>query len=324
MLKLAVWLSGIVGFEQAEEILERVGQIDISDSSVWRQTQVWGERFRSLAETERIKANVLPGLWGSPCQTVAPKGRMGVSMDGVKIHIRDEGWKELKVGSVFDVEVRPTLDPETGDKIELAQAVNNSYAAHLGGPERFGQMVWAEAQRRGWEGAADTQAVGDGAPWIWNLAADHFYDSHQVVDWYHGMEHLHTAARLLKGEGTLSATRWLNDRATRLFEGHADRIARELAAAARERPDVAEELNKEAGYFRKNQRRMNYQELREDGWAIGSGMVESAAKQFKARFSGPGMRWSRTGAERLLPIRAAIMSHRFDEIWHLAYNSPQN
>ena len=40
------------------------------------------------------------------------------------------------------------------------------------------------------------------------------------------------------------------------------------------------------------------------GWLIDSG------KQFKARFSGAGMRWSRPGAERLLPIRAAIMMGR--------------
>ena len=324
MLKLAVWLSGIVDFKKAEEILERVGQISISDSSVWRRTQAWGESFRNIAETERIRANVLPGMWGGPRQAVEPKGRMGVSMDGAKVHIRDEGWKELKVGAVFDVEVRPTLDRETGERMELAHAVSNSYVAHLGGPDIFGQMVWAEAQRRGWEGAADTEAVGDGAPWIWNLTADHFYDSLQVIDWYHGMQHLNTAARLLKGEKTPSAKRWLNDRETMLFEGHADRIARELAAAACEQPDVAEELNKEGGYFHKNQRRMNYQEMREDGWAIGSGMVESAAKQFKARFTGPGMRWARAGAERLLPIRATVMSYRFDETWQLAYNSPQN
>jgi hypothetical protein len=69
---------------------------------------------------------------------------------------------------------------------------------------------------------------------------------------------------------------------------------------------------------------MNYQEMREDGWAIGSGMVESAAKQFKARFSGPGMRWSRPGAENLIPIRAAAMSGRFEEIWDEVYNSPPN
>lgn len=324
MLKLMVWLSGIVDYRKAEEILEKVGQMSVSDNSVWRQTQKWGKSFQSIAEVERIRANVLAGRWGTPYRRTDPKGRMGVAMDGGMIYILGEGWKELKVGCVFDVQVRPTLDRETGDREELAHAINNSYAAHLGGPEMFGQMVWAESARRDWEQAADTEVLGDGALWIWNLAATHFYDSHQMVDWYHATEHLATAARLLKGEGTLAAKRWLNASETTLFGGHADRIAQELITVARDRPNAAQELKKEAGYFLKNQRRMNYQEMREDGWAIGSGMVESAAKQFKARFSGPGMRWSRPGAERLIPVRAAIMSKRFDDIWRAAYNLPQN
>ena len=57
---------------------------------------------------------------------------------------------------------------------------------------------------------------------------------------------------------------------------------------------------------------------------MGTSRVESGIKQFKARFTGPGMRWSRPGAERLLPIRAAIMSGRFDSIWQQACNLPQN
>jgi hypothetical protein len=65
---------------------------------------------------------------------------MGVSMDGGMIHIRDEGWKELKVGSVFDVEVRPTRDQGTDYGVTLAHAVRNSYVAHLGGPKIFGQF----------------------------------------------------------------------------------------------------------------------------------------------------------------------------------------
>ena len=69
---------------------------------------------------------------------------------------------------------------------------------------------------------------------------------------------------------------------------------------------------------------MNYLEMRIEGYPIGSGMVKSAAKQYKSRFCGPGMRWSRTGAERLIPIRSAILSKRFDKIWDLAYNSPPN
>lgn len=320
-----VWLSGIVDYRKAEAILTQVGQIEASDSSVWRQAQSWGQRFQSNAEAERIRATVLPGRWGTPCRDMRPKERMGVAMDGSMIHIRDEGWKEMKVGCVFDVRVRPTVDQETGDRVEQAHAVNNSYVGHLGGPEVFGQMMWAEAARRGWEQAADTQVLGDAAPWIWNQTAEHFYDSRQVVDWCHATQHLAATARLLKGEGTLAATRWLNAQKTVLFGGHAAQISQTLIDASSEHPAaIAQELRKEGRFFLKNQHRMQYQELREDGWAIGSGMVESAAKQFKARFTGPGMRWSRSGAEKLIPVRAAIMGDRFHPLWQTVYNLPQN
>jgi hypothetical protein len=69
---------------------------------------------------------------------------------------------------------------------------------------------------------------------------------------------------------------------------------------------------------------MQYLETREEGWLIGSGMVESGAKQYKDRLTGAGMCWSRPGAERLLPIRSAVMSDTFDQVWRLAYNSPRN
>jgi hypothetical protein len=317
-----VWLSGIVDYRKAEEILARVGQIEVSDNTVWRRLQEWGERFEEIAEKERIRATVLPGRWGAPNREMQPLGRMGVAMDGTMIHIRGEGWKELKVGCVFDVEERPTLDPETGDREDLAHAVNNSYVAHLGGPELFGQKLWAEAARRGWERAVDTEVLGDAAPWIWNLAGEHFYTSEQVVDWYHATEHLSDSATLLKGEGTVAAMRWYNAQETALFEGHAARIAETLQAEAARRPTIAQTLNREANYLLKNQRRMNYQEMREEGWAIGSGMVESEAKQFKIRFAGPGMHWTRDGAKRLIPVRAAIMGSRFEELWQQAYNSP--
>ena len=249
---------------------------------------------------------------------------MGIGIDGAMVHLRDEGWKEFKIATVFDVTLVERVDEHTGDRGLFGQARNCSYVAHLGGPERLGWLAWGEAQRRGWHAARDTQVIGDGAAWIWNLALDHFYESHQVVDWYHATEHVAKGARLLKGEGSEAEKRWLNRAKTRLFRGGALGIAEELEAAARDRPAVAKDLEREAGYLRNNERRMNYQELREDGWAIGSGMVESAVKRFKARFTGSGMRWSRSGAERLIPVRAAIMGRRFDDLWHEVYNSPPN
>jgi len=194
----------------------------------------------------------------------------------------------------------------------------------LGGPEQFGRGLWREAERRGWEHARETEALGDGAAWIWNQVQDHFYTSHQVVDWYHGADHLAVAARSLHGEGTDAAKRWLKRNRLALYQGHAARIAQELTFAATENGAHADTLKREAGYFHHHQRRMNYLEMRENGWLIGSGVVESGIKQFKARFAGPGMRWSRAGAERLLPICETILSHRFDHIWNAAYYSPQN
>lgn len=114
--------------------------------------------------------------------------------------------------------------------------------------------------------------------------------------------------------------RWLNSRETLLYQGHAARIAKELHQAAHRRDKPA--LAREAAYFHTNHLRMNYLELREGGWPIGSGVVESAAKQLKARFCGPGIRWSRLGAENLLPIRAAVLSRRFDHTWAAAKNLP--
>lgn len=247
---------------------------------------------------------------------------MGVAMDGLMVHIRKEGWKELKAGAVFDIEVRLGQDAQTHEPVQMAHAVHNSYMAHLGGPEVFGEMVFAEARRRDWEQAQDTQVVADGAAWIWNQADLHFGRSRQLVDWYHADQHLADAAKLFKGEGTAACQLWFNSRETALYQGQAERIACELEQAAHELPNVADGLRREAGYFREHQHRMNYLEMREEEYVIGSGMVEGGAKQYQARLCGPGMRWSRAGAQHLIPIRTAILSGRFADVWQRVYNSP--
>jgi len=325
VLREMVWVSGVVGsYEKAEATLKRVGHLSISDSNVWRRVQEWGEKFKEVEDARRERANALPGRNDTYREASKAAERMGVSMDGGKVHVRDEGWKELKVGCVFEIDVRPTWDKETKEWVELAHAIDNSYVAHLGGPELFGQLVWAEAQARGWEQAVDTQVVGDGAPWIRNLADEHFYDNRQVVDWYHATEHLALAAKLLHGEGSAAAKRWYKRAKTTLYQGHPEWIVLQLTEAAGNHPEVGDDLLTQAGYFNKNKRRMRYLEMREGEYVIGSGMVASGCKQFKARFCGPGMRWSREGIERLIPIRATIMSDQFDTMWQEVYYSPPN
>lgn len=318
----AVWLAGLVPYRQAEAILAEIGQVTLPATSIWRRLQEAGGQFAILEAAERARATALPEKWDPPSRAEKSDQRLGVAMDGFMVHLRDEGWKEMKLGAVFELTLRQERDERTGERGPAAHAANVSYAAHLGGPEVFGELVFTEARRRGWEQAQDTQVIGDGAVWIWNQAAVHFGHSRQLVDWYHAKQHLAEAARLCKGEGTLAYTLWFNSRETALYQGHAERIAWELEQATPAKPESAEGLKREAGYFRQHQRRMNYLEMREEDWIIGSGMVEGGAKRYQARLCGPGMRWSRKGAENLTPVRTAILSERFAERWQTTQNLP--
>lgn len=324
MCKLAVWLDALLTFQQTESVLAQVGQMHMSDSTAWRQLQKHGAKAQALEAAQRLAATAAPDRQRIVPGEVPNTQRLAATMDGGMIHVRDEGWKELKVGGIGQIELAPSRDPLTGDILDLAHTVENTYVAHLGGPEVFGQQVWAEAQARRWSQAAETIVLGDGAPWIWNLAGEHFYDSVQVVDWYHAKQHLAQAANLIHGEGTPAAQVWLKAQATVLFEGHAEQVADGLVNQAKGKRKFAKALRVQAGYFRDNQRRMQYLERREEDFPIGSGLAESGCKQFRARFTAAGMRWSRPGAERLLPFRAAVMSHRFDAFWSALQAPPLN
>ena len=320
--KQAVWLGGLLPYEEAAEILQRVGQITISKSSIWRRVKRWGTAMQAVETRQQVKAYELEEP--RPHDPNRSLEKMGVAMDGAMIHIRKEGWKELKIGCVFEVASRTVIDPKTQEEVELGSAVNNTYVAHLGGPQVFGRQIWADARQRSWMEVEDSLAIGDGASWIWNLVGEHFYASHQIVDWYHATQHLAEAARSIYGEETPQHRRWYRQWETKLYQGHVRKLIQALKRQATNKPDKSEAILEQRTYFKNNVKRMNYLEMRMEGYPIGSGMVESAAKQYKGRFCGPGMRWSRSGAERLIPIRSAILSKRFDKMWQLAYNSPPN
>jgi len=321
--QLTVRLSALMPFEQATVILEEAFQLPTAVTSLWRRTQQVGERLQALQEQQRTQALALPQPWEPPIPRQTDK-RMGVALDGTIMNIRHEGWKEFKVACVFGLGVRRRADPLTGEPTPLAQTINTTYVAHLGGPDVIGALLLSEARRRNWEQAGDTLVIGDGASWIWNQAALHFPDSRQLVDWYHAKSHLVEAAKLFKGEGTPACDRWLKANTTTLYQGHAAAIALELAQAAAAKPANADALSRAAGYFATNAKRMNYLEQREALWPIGSGVVESAAKQFKARLCGSGMHWSRTGAGNMTTLRAAVLSNRYDALYTAACHPPLN
>jgi transposase len=51
--------------------------------------------------------------------------------------------------------------------------------------------------------------MGDGAEWIWNLAAEHFPEAIQIVDLYHARQHLWELARRLHPNDEAKQKAWM-------------------------------------------------------------------------------------------------------------------
>jgi hypothetical protein len=307
--KQMVWLAAHMAFGSAAEAFTRLARRSVPTNAVWDETQRHGERLkRHLAQQQAAVAVERVSLPPPGSDHDRP---LGVSLDGGKMNIRGEGWKEFKAGAVFDLVTTPEQDQETGEWVDAVHGVNVTYRAVLGSVDDFAPALWALAVERQVPQAADVAVVADGADWIWNLADDLFPDAVQIVDWYHATEYLAHAAEALFPTNAAAARTWQTARRADLFLGQTHKLIEPLERA---------ELTTQATYFRTHTRRMQYQEFHEQDYPIGSGTVESGIKRFKHRLSGPGMRWSRPAAERMLVLRAAVLSGTFDALWAAANN----
>ncbi len=304
-----VWLAAHMAYGSAAEAFQRIARRSIPTNAVWAETQRHGERLRQhLAQQQAAVAVERVSLPPPGADHHRP---LGVSVDGGMLNIRGEGWKELKAGTVFDVVATPEQDAQTGEWVDRVHGVNMTYRAVLGSMHEFAPALWALAVARQVPQAADVTVTADGAEWIWSLVADLFPDSVQVVDWYHATEYLARAAEALFPHDPEAARRWQTERRNDLFLGEVHKLIEPLERAG---------LTTQADYFRKHTRRMQYQEFQEQERPIGSGTIESGIKRFKHRLAGPGMRWSRPAAERMLVLRAAVLSDTFDQLWADALN----
>jgi hypothetical protein len=94
------------------------------------------------------------------------------------------------------------------------------------------------AVQRGFPQTAKTSVTANSAEWLGNLAAGYLPDSTQIVDWYHGTEHVAQAATALSPQNVSAAQAWQALWRNALYLGDVDRI---IAPLERERLPYADE-----------------------------------------------------------------------------------
>jgi hypothetical protein len=325
------WLAlagALVPFRAAAALLEELAGLGVGGETV----RVHAEAAGGLLDLCRRAAAEQVEREREPAEALeAAVGTLVVQADGVMVRYLD-GWHEVKLGLVAGCAPgRPAAG--AAPERQPHALVGPSYLAARAPTEAFGPRLLAEAARRGalevvgWEHApgddpADPRVpplavlrevvvLGDGACWIWGLAAEHFGHRTEIVDWYHASQHLWALAKALHREGSPEAAAWAKQALDLLWAEGAGPLLEFLTRVEPPGPEAAEALRLEHGYVAANAARMEYPAYRARGLPVGSGAVESAAKHLvQVRLKRAGMRWSHDGAQAILALCADRATER--------------
>jgi len=244
---------------------------------------------------------------GVPVTAREPAGRAGKGEDG------RARTREVKLAVFF------TQDKLDKDGYPVRDRDSTSIIATFEPASVFAGLVKAEGIRRGADHVRQLTIIGDGAPWIWNIASAKFPEATQIVDLYHAREHLHDLARSLEFMLLDRKDEWLAARLEDLDYGDIDGIC-EAARAYPLEGVKKDELATALGYFENNAPRMRYKWFRQCGLFTGSGVVEASCKTvIGQRLKQSGMHWTVSGADAIIALRCREAS----STWEAICNSPR-
>ncbi len=293
-------------FADVQAILEALVGVVVSPTTAQEATERVGQAI-AAAEAQAEEAMFQRTALAPPPPPAAGAERLYVSMDGTMVHLNEEGWKEAKLGAVYTTRTHPSK--QAGKTPEI-RAEQHSFVTDVCEAEAFGRLVWLEAARRGVLQAREVVVIGDGSHWIWNLAAEHFPQAVQIVDWYHATQYVWQVAHACYGEGAVRATAWAEARLNTLWKGEVETVLAQMQPLVGRAEVVQEAIT----YLTNNQERMRYATFRAAGLQVGSGSIESGCKQvIGTRLKQAGMRWSREGARAVAKARAWWKSGRWEE-----------
>ena len=242
-------------------------------------------------------------------------------MDGWHVRFRGPGWgrkrtrkervewHEMKMGVFYLHEQAGVTESGRG------MICDKRVVRWVGEPGEFGRRLHWEAQRGGLSRAQNLEVLADGGVWIWNLAQDRWAGAIQVLDFYHGSEHLWEVGRAVHGQEEAQAKPWVERGLHQLRHGQEQVVLKEIAALQPGRGRLGRVVRKEQNYFAAQAGRMNYQAIAKRGWPIGSGAVESACRQSQRRFKGPGQFWTQAGLRHLCAVDEPRQNNHWDELW---------
>lgn len=300
-----------------EDIKEMSG-IDVTAKEVERASHKLGQQAEEFSRevSERclpdkvVPIKSVPKMYvcmdgtGVPVVKAEVVGRQGKGEDG------QARTREAKLGCVFT----QTTEDEEGRPVR--DEGSTTYVGAIETADAFAGRIYIEAVRRGITRAETVCVIGDGAPWIWNIAEEQFYEAVQIVDLYHAREHYWNAARAVFGNDKKSLHRWTDKRRKELDKGKVEQVIKAIAQLRLSTEYERAICEREISYFEKNKKRMRYADFRRQGLFVGSGVLEAGCRTvIGQRLKLSGMHWTVKGANSIIALRCCFLSNRWEDFW---------
>ena len=301
-------------FQEGQQDLRELAGLEVTAKEVERVSEQLGQQADSWrtqaspvgASSSVVVLKAIPKFYitydgtGVPMVPRETEGRRGKQSPQAKT-------REAKLGCVF---TQTTVD---GQGQPVRDEDSTSYVAAIETAEAFGGRIYTEAVRRGLHQAQLVIVLGDGAPWIWTIAAEHFPGALQIVDLYHARQHVAEVAKLVLNSEWKP---WAQARYRELDEGKIEFLLGALMRLKTSQPDLPAVISKAVHYFQTNAERMRYDEFRKRGLFVGSGVVEAGCKTIVGkRLKQSGMHWTLRGANAILALRCLDLSNLWEDFW---------
>lgn len=318
VLRMTGSAAALVSFAETSSLLAELAGVRVHTKQVERRAEALGREIAAAELDGAFPSEDPPadttylGMDGTglPVRKSEAAGRAGKQPDG------SAKTREAKLVVVWTAESR---HPKTGRPQRDPGSASYSAAIESAAsrdtdpqPSAFARRVRREAERRGFPRARRRVVLGDGAAWIWRIAAEDYPGAIQIVDLFHAKQHLHEVSKALWPDDPDHARLWADVRCDELEDGYLDHVLAVLRSHATDCDQAAGC----ADYIERNRERMQYADFRAQGLCVASGVVESGCKTaIGARLKRSGMHWTVQGANAIAALRCCILSGRYEDFW---------
>lgn len=239
---------------------------------------------------KRTSTSIINTLMGSPLSKVQPDG-----VTKLERQVNDNKWHQNIHRRAFLADQEKSIDYGIRYIKERMKHPDSKFVVPLDGGIGLEDKVLAAVKKYGLE------AQFDGI----------------IMDIIHVSEYVWKAGTALYGEKSKSRAPWVRETLEDLLASRTDKVIERLEEAVEKKrlsKTKIKQIQKTITYFKNHKHKMDYKTFVDKGYPVSSALVEAACGHLvKQRMEQSGMRWSSTGAQNIMDLRAVKLNDDMED-----------